>query len=247
MLEDKSISKKVCLIIGGNGKVGKSICKDMEAKGWLVISINRSKPQEEFSWISLVCDVTLEDYFEEQVQNIENKYGNIEVLINCGCVRPMKDFFNDPIEKWKDSILTNSLILFVPSRIVGKLMTSRKFGSIINVSSIYGMRGPKQNIYRNCDFETEPDYAYNKSAIIGFTKYIASYFASSGVRANTVVLGGVENMQDNNFKKYYNDRVPMGRMCIPSEIPGVFSFLAGKDSTYITGAVICVDGGWTAT
>ena len=87
------------LIIGGNGKVGKSICKDMEAKGWLVISINRSKPQEEFSWISLVCDVTLEDYFEEQVQNIENKYGNIEVLINCGCVRPMKDFFNDPIEK----------------------------------------------------------------------------------------------------------------------------------------------------
>ncbi len=247
MLEDKSMSKKVCLIIGGNGKVGKSICKDMEAKDWLVISINRTKPQEEFSWISLVCDVTLEDYFEEQVQNIENKYGNIEVLINCGCVRPMKDFFNDPIEKWKDSILTNSLILFVPSRIVGKLMISRKFGSIINVSSIYGMRGPKQNIYRNCDFETEPDYAYNKSAIIGFTKYIASYFASSGVRANTVVLGGVENMQDNNFKKYYNDRVPMGRMCIPSEIPGLFSFLAGKDSTYITGAVICVDGGWTAT
>ena len=126
-------------------------------------------------------------------------------------------------------------------------MTSRKFGSIINVSSIYGMRGPKQNIYRNCDFETEPDYAYNKSAIIGFTKYISSYFASSGVRANTVVLGGVENMQDNNFKKYYNDRVPMGRMCNPSEIPGVFSFLAGKDSTYITGAVICVDGGWTGT
>lgn len=247
MYEDKSLSKKVCLIIGGNGKVGKSICKDMEAKGWLVISINRSKPQEEFSWISLVCDVTLEDYFEEQVQNIENKYGNIEVLINCGCVRPMKDFFNDPIEKWKESILTNSLILFVPSRIVGKLMTSRKFGSIINVSSIYGMRGPKQNIYRNCDFETEPDYAYNKSAIIGFTKYISSYFASSGVRANTVVLGGVENMQDNNFKKYYNDRVPMGRMCNPSEIPGVFSFLAGKDSTYITGAVICVDGGWTGT
>ena len=247
MCEDKLHSKKVCLIIGGNGKVGKSICKDMEAKGWLVISINRSKPQEEFSWISLVCDVTLEDYFKAQVKNIENKYGNIEVLINCGCVRPMKDFFNDPIEKWKDSILTNSLILFVPSRIVGKLMTSRKFGSIINVSSIYGMRGPKQNIYRDCDFETEPDYAYNKSAIIGFTKYISSYFASSGVRANTVVLGGVENMQDNNFKKYYNDRVPLGRMCNPSEIPGVFSFLAGKDSTYITGAVICVDGGWTGT
>ena len=67
------------------------------------------------------------------------------------------------------------------------------------------------------------------------------------MRANTVVLGGVENMQDNNFKKYYNDRVPMGRMCNPSEIPGVFSFLAGKDSTYITGAVFCVDGGWTGT
>ena len=141
----------------------------------------------------------------------------------------------------------NSLSLFVPSRIISTRMAKRKNGSIINVSSIYGMRGPKQNIYRESDFDTEPDYAYNKSGAIGFSKYLASYMAEKKIRVNVVVLGGVENNQKENFKKYYNDRVPLGRMCLKNEIGGIFKFLASKEASYITGSVICVDGGWTAT
>ena len=109
------------------------------------------------------------------------------------------------------------------------------------------MRGPKMNIYRESNFETEPDYAYTKSGAIGFTKYLASYLAKNNIRVNAVVLGGIENNQQESFQKYYNDRVPMGRMCQKDEIGGIFNFLASKEASYITGSIICVDGGWTAT
>ena len=239
--------KGVCIIIGGNGIVGESICEVM-INDWEVISISRTKNnKKEKNWKEYSCDVTKEKDFERIVNKIENDIGNIEVLINCACIRPMKKSFEDSISKWEESILKNSLSLFIPSRIISSKMAQRENGSIINVSSIYGMRGPKQNIYIESDFETEPDYAYNKSGAIGFSKYLASYMAEKKIRVNVVVLGGIENNQKDNFKKYYNDRVPLGRMCLKNEIGGIFKFLASKEASYITGSVICVDGGWTAT
>ncbi len=250
--ERMKFTKKLgnCIVIGGKGVVGREICSTMRNHGWNVIIISRSSidPDEiNHDYIYKECDASLEVDFSVLIDELEYKYGPIDVLINCACVRPMKDFFHDSIDTFKDSITINSLSLFVPSKVVGIKMTQRKNGSIINVSSIYGMRGPKQNIYKDCDFETEPDYVYTKSGSIGLTKYLASYYADRDVRVNAVVLGGVENNQPEGFKKLYNDRVPMGRMCKTSEIGGVFAFLASNDSTYITGSVICVDGGWTAT
>lgn len=244
---DEIINRRVCLIIGGNGIVGQSICRSM-IRDWNVISLSRTINENiEKEWKEYCCDVTKEDKFEEIVNKIEKDHGEIEVLINCACIRPMTKSFEDSISKWEESILMNSLSLFVPSRIIASKMSNRKSGSIINVSSIYGMRGPKMNIYRESDFETEPDYAYTKSGAIGFSKYLASYLAERNIRVNIVVLGGVENNQSYNFKKYYNDRVPFGRMCLTKEIGGVFKFLASEEASYITGSVICVDGGWTAT
>ena len=237
----------ICIIIGGNGIVGKAICEAMH-NDWEVISISRTKNnKKENNWKEYICDVTKEKDFEDIINTIENNIGEIEVLINCASIRPMKKSFKDSISKWEESILMNSLSLFVPSRIISSRMAERKKGSIINVSSIYGMRGPKQNIYVESDFETEPDYAYNKSGAIGFSKYLASYMAEKQIRVNVVVLGGIENDQKENFKKYYNDRVPLGRMCLKNEIGGIFKFLASKEASYITGSIICVDGGWTAT
>jgi len=252
-LEIKKIMTKetrkqgICIIIGGNGIVGKAICEAMH-NDWEVISISRTKNnKKENNWKEYICDVTKEKDFEDIINTIENNIGEIEVLINCASIRPMKKSFKDSISKWEESILMNSLSLFVPSRIISSRMAQRKKGSIINVSSIYGMRGPKQNIYVESDFETEPDYAYNKSGAIGFSKYLASYMAEKQIRVNVVVLGGIENDQKENFKKYYNDRVPLGRMCLKNEIGGIFKFLASKEASYITGSIICVDGGWTAT
>ena len=240
-------NRGLCIVIGGNGIVGKAICKKM-SKEWNVISISRTPNKKiDNDWKEYICDVSKEDQFENTLNEIELNYGRVEVLINCACIRPMQKSFKDNISKWEQSILTNSLSLFVPSRIVSLKMSERRSGSIINVSSIYGMRGPKMNIYRESIFDTEPDYAYNKSGAIGFTKYLASYLAKHNVRVNVVVLGGVENNQPESFKKYYNDRVPMGRMCLKEEIGGVFNFLASKEASYITGSVICVDGGWTST
>ena len=239
--------KKVCLVIGGNGIVGKAICKSMMNE-WNVLSISRTPNKTiENKWGEYICDVSKEDEFESAVNNIERNYGQVEVLINCACIRPMKKSFKDSILNWEESILMNSLSLFVPSRIIASRMSKRGHGIITNVSSIYGMRGPKMNIYRESDFDTEPDYAYTKSGTIGFTKYLASYLAKDRVRVNAVVLGGIENNQPESFKKYYNDRVPLGRMCRKEEIGGIFKFLASQEASYITGSVICIDGGWTAT
>tara|TARA_Y100001968_G_scaffold280565_1_gene277196 strand:+ start:65340 stop:66083 length:744 start_codon:yes stop_codon:yes gene_type:complete len=243
-------NNRICLVIGGNGIVGHEICLSMKKNGWNVISLSRNKPSSErmINGINYFKgDATQENELNKIIEQIESSIGPIQSLINCACIRPMKNYFEDEIEKFEESIVANSLSLFVPARIIGIRMAKRNKGSIINVSSIYGMRGPKMNIYRESDFETEPDYAYTKSGSIGLTKYLASYFSQSGVRVNSVVLGGIENNQPENFKKFYNDRVPLGRMCNLSEIGGVFIFLSSNSASYITGSIICVDGGWTAT
>src|SRR3954471_5160893 len=129
---------------------------------------------------------------------------------------------------------------FLPCQVVGARMAAAGRGSIVNVSSVYGMLSPVQDLYefrrRGGETFTKPvAYSVSKSAILNLTRYLATYWAKSGVRVNTLTLAGVFNDQPAEFLDAYTKRVPLGRMADANECVGAIVFLASDASSYMTG------------
>ncbi|HEX4914790.1 MAG TPA: SDR family oxidoreductase, partial [Vicinamibacterales bacterium] len=128
----------------------------------------------------------------------------------------------------------------------------RSAGSIINVSSTYGVVSPDQSIYEykragGATYFKPVGYSVAKSGVLNFTRWLAEYGAPLGIRANTLVPGGVrEKDHAPEFVAEYEKRTPLGRMATETDYNGAVLFLASNASSYVTGATIVVDGGWTA-
>jgi NAD(P)-dependent dehydrogenase (short-subunit alcohol dehydrogenase family) len=128
---------------------------------------------------------------------------------------------------------------------IAEQMKKQKKGSIINLGSIYGVVGPDFSIYAGSNTTMPAAYAAIKGGIINFTRYLATYYAKDGIRVNAVCPGGIYDNQPAVFVKKYAEKTPMGRMGYPEEIAGPVIFLASESSSYITGHILMVDGGWT--
>ena len=140
---------------------------------------------------------------------------------------------------------------FLCCQVVGGAMAEAGRGSIVNVSSIYGMLSPVQELYdfrrRGGEAFFKPvAYSVSKSALYNLTRYLATYWARSGVRVNTLTLAGVWNDQPTEFVDAYTERMPLGRMANVEEVVGPIVFLASDASSYVTGANLVADGGWSA-
>jgi len=129
-------------------------------------------------------------------------------------------------------------------------MEKRGSGSIVNVASHYGMRGPDQRIYKdkngNQTFFKPIDYSVTKAGIFGFTRALAAYYRDTSIRVNSLSPGGAFNNHDDHFTEQYSARTILGRMAEPDEYRGAILFLCSDASSYMTGANLVVDGGWTA-
>jgi NAD(P)-dependent dehydrogenase (short-subunit alcohol dehydrogenase family) len=127
-------------------------------------------------------------------------------------------------------------------------MAAQGRGSIIQTASIYGILAPDKRIYEGSEYNgrainTPPVYSASKAGVVGLTRYLAAHWAEMGVRVNTLTPGGVETGQNDEFRRRYSARVPLGRMAQPNEMVGAVIFLASDASSYITGQNIIVDGG----
>jgi len=273
-LELFSLKNKIAIVTGALGLIGKNHCQALADAGASIVvcDLDEEKCISFASSLStksigVGVDITKKD----SVENLRDKslweFGKIDILVNNAAINDMfvpKDSFgenpqaaaeqsmfeNYPLEMWQKSIDVNVTGTFLCSQIIGSEMALNGKGSIINVASTYGLVGPDQSIYKKPDgtqsFYKSPAYPATKGAIVNFTRFLAAYWGSKGVRVNTLTPGGVENNQDEYFINNYSAKTPLGRMALPTDYKGAIIFLASDASSYMTGANLIVDGGWTA-
>ncbi len=144
----------------------------------------------------------------------------------------------------------NAAGLFLVSQVFGAAMAAKRRGSIINIGSLYASVSPDAHLYDQIPsdppFLKPPAYGASKAAVINLTKYLATHLAPHGVRVNALSPGGVLGGQDEEFKRKFCARVPLGRMATGDDLCGPLLFLASPASAYVTGINLKVDGGFTA-
>jgi NAD(P)-dependent dehydrogenase (short-subunit alcohol dehydrogenase family) len=209
--------------------------------------------------LAVQVDVTRPDSVAAMVETAKTHFDRVDGLINNAAIDPKFDrlranerrwdFESFPLEEWKQALDVNLTGTFLCTQAVIREMRARGTGAIVNISSTYGLVGPDQRLYATQDGEraTKPaSYSVTKSAMIGFTRYLAAYLAGTGIRVNTLSLGGVFANHDEGFVERYSSRTPLGRMAREDEYNSSVVFLLSDASSYMTGANLIVDGGWTA-
>ena len=267
-----SVEGRIVAITGGLGQLGRQFSLallergargailDFSAEGAELPS-NLQAYSDKNSLLVIPADVTKPDSLKKALSATIQTWGAAPYgLINNaaldsppnappGETGPFETF---PESSWNRVMDVNVKGVFLASQVFGAAMAEAGSGSIVNIGSTYGMVAPDQRIYEyKLPKEGKPffkpvAYSVSKSALVNFTKYLAVYWGKSGIRVNLMVLGGVFNYQDDEFLKGYCARVPMGRMANEDEYNGTVVYLMSEASSYMTGASITVDGGWTA-
>ena len=154
-----------------------------------------------------------------------------------------------PLDAWKQALDVNLTGMFLCCQAAVKPMLDQDHGVLINICSTYGLVGPDNRIYEK---PGQPQsykpvfYSVTKAGVLGLTHYLATYYAGKNIRSNALTPGGVYVNHDELFVKNYSARTVIGRMAHQDEMNGALLFLASEASSYMTGANLVVDGGWTA-
>ncbi len=195
-------------------------------------------------------DLGDEDSILKLRDEIYEKEGEVDILVNNSVLRTMKLSYKDTKETFAKSMEINATGLFLITRTFGDEMCKAGKGSIINIGSYMGMLGPDYSLYEDTNMNQNgapPDYFFHKGGMTNYTRYIASHYGRYGVRCNVLELGGFyDGSQHPLFVERYNKSTCLGRMANETDIMSSLIFLASDASAYITGAVIPVDGGYTA-
>jgi NAD(P)-dependent dehydrogenase (short-subunit alcohol dehydrogenase family) len=268
-----SINGKVILVTGAMGLIGKEISYSFLKQGAKVIlaDLNVSNASvilqelnalgiEEQNYTIVALDITDEASATNVVEKSVVAFGRLDVLINNAAIDAKFDkegtskvnqsrFENYPIELLRKSVEVNLTGTVIMTQAACRQMLKQGHGNIINVASTYSMVAPNQNLY---DFgqgtqNFKPiDYIASKSFIPNYTRYLATFYAGDNIRCNAIVPHGILNGHEEPFLVNFSKMSPLGRMCNREELNGPFTFLASDASSYMTGSVLMVDGGWTA-
>lgn len=255
---------KVAVVTGAAGQLGGEYVKALLAAGAAVAGLDidpdnpksRLKTLYQDNLMVLKTDITKKNELSVALQKIATRLGNPSILVNNAAIDAPPDaaavdtgpFETYPEESWDLMMKVNLKGVFLCCQVFGGHMAEHGGGSIINISSIYGMLSPDQRLYEYKDkpFFKPAAYSVSKSGVLNLTRYLATYWAGKNVRVNTLTLAGVFNDQDKRFLKKYNYKVPLGRMANASDYNGPVLFLASEASAYMTGANLVIDGGFSA-
>jgi len=273
MIQDKfNLDGRAAIVTGGAGLLGKEFAKTLAEAGASVVvadidgesaeAVAASLRDSGFQAMSFPLDVTRAASTRDLVAETLSRFGRLDILVNSAALDPKFDadaltkgitpgkFEDYPLDQWNAALNVNLTGMFlVTQACVAPMIAQGKRGSIINICSTYGLNGPDQRIYIKDGKRVAYKpvyYTVTKAGVLGFTKYLAAYYAETEIRVNALTPGGVYNDHDETFTRNYAAKTILGRMARKDEMNGALLFLASDASSYMTGANLVVDGGWTA-
>jgi NAD(P)-dependent dehydrogenase (short-subunit alcohol dehydrogenase family) len=242
------LSGRVAVVTGGLGQLGSVYVDGLRERGMEVAVWDVAADPS--------VDVTDRGSIETALERLD---GVPHLLVNNAAldsppdappeeVGPFETYPETSFDRVMDVNVKGTLLC---CQVVGAAMAREGRGSIVNISSVYGLLSPQQDVYEfrrrgGETFYKPVAYSVSKSAVLNLTRYLATYWAKDGVRVNTLTLAGVFDDQPAEFLDAYTSRVPLGRMADAQEALGAVVFLASDASSYMTGANLVVDGGWSA-
>jgi 2-deoxy-D-gluconate 3-dehydrogenase len=266
------LTGRVAVVTGGVGLLGAEFCRTLAEAGAAVavVDLNASAShgtadsltKSGYKTLAVPTDITKPESVNAMVEKIISTFGRIDILVNSAALNPKFDpdavkkgmapgaFEDYPLEQWNAALNVNLTGMFLVTQACVKPMVAQgKKGSVINICSTYGLNGPDQRIYikdgQRVAFKPVY-YTTTKAGVMGFTKYLAAYYAGTEIRVNALTPGGVFNNHEEYFVKNYSAKTILGRMARKDEMNGALLFLASDASSYMTGNNVVVDGGWTA-
>jgi NAD(P)-dependent dehydrogenase (short-subunit alcohol dehydrogenase family) len=270
--EKFDLTERVAVVTGGVGLLGAEFCRTLAEAGAAVavVDLNAAASQavadsltkDGYKALAVPTDITQPDSVNEGVEKVLSTFGRLDILVNSAALDPKFDpdavnkgitpgaFEDYPLDLWNSALNVNLTGMFLMTQACVKPMIEQdKKGSIVNICSTYGLNGPDQRIYvkegQRVAFKPVY-YTVTKAGVMGFTKYLAAYYAGTEIRVNALTPGGVFNNHEDYFVQNYSAKTILGRMAKKDEMNGALLFLASDASAYMTGNNVVVDGGWTA-
>ncbi len=246
---------KTAFVVGGSGLIGSEICNALAELGSKVIIIDKVKKNKNLYYKKNIffykMDISKVSKLEISYSKLIKKYGIPDIFINSSYPKT-KDWKNNSFNKIKYSSFNENLKIhlntfsWLAKLAADSMIKKKRGGTIIQLSSIYGIVGQNIEIYKGTKMSESMTYSVIKGGINNLTRQMASYYGKYNIRINSLCAGGVFDYQNKLFLRNYKKLVPLKRLAKTEEIASTVAFLSSDASSYITGTMIMVDGGWTA-
>ena len=242
-LSEFRLDGEVAVVTGGAAGLGLAVADAFRAVGARVAIFDPAARGDDGYTVDVADEAQVKAAFEQVVR----RHGRLDVLFNNAVGRAGTGLFEMTGADWEETMRVNSTGLFLASKHLSEPMREQRSGSIVNISSIYGMVGPDFSIYEGTPLQNPANYSFSKGGMINFTRYLAAALGPYGIRVNCLSPGGLQTpAMPERFVAQYSRRTLLGRLANEDDIKGPAIFLASDASCYITGANIPVDAGWTA-
>ena len=246
-----SLKDKVCIITGGEGFLGKQYAQAIKEAGGIPVSLD-SAEEPDFK-----VDITSEEAVKEAIEQILEKYGRIDVLINNAAMNPAvgskeseKQFVpvdEYPIDLWVKELEVNLTGMFICSKVVIPAMKKQGKGVIVNIASEVSEIAHDHRVYNEPGKYKSPAYVASKTGVVGLTRALAAQLGEYNIRVNALSPGGVENPKmPRDFVERFGSSNMLSRMAQADEYNGAILFLSSDASSFMTGHNLVIDGGKSA-
>lgn len=248
---------KIAVVTGGAGLYGYAISEALCEAGATVIVASRSDAvfqekcaglKERYPIVHERLDLMEEESITQFVQRVTGQYGRIDILVN-NAVTPFGGVLETTAaEQWERAMRGNGVAVLSLCQKVAQGMKERRSGVILNISSIWGQVAPDYQAYFDAEMPANPiAYSFLKGGINMLTKALCSYLSPYGIRVNAISPGGIADDTDaESYREVYRKKTPLGRWAQPDDIKGAVIYLCSDASSYVTGANLMIDGGYSA-
>lgn len=253
---------RVALVTGGGGHIGAAMCEALAELGSAIVALDMVEESSTevakkihntygVETLPLVVDLCDEESVRSVLGKVSGRFGRLDILVNCAALVGTSalqgwttPFLKQSAATWRLALELNLTVPFMLVQACTEALAASGHGSVINVSSTYGMVGPDMGMYENTTMGNPAAYAASKGGLLQLTRWLATVLAPD-IRVNAITPGGVERSQPEAFRERYVARTPLKRMATEEDFKGAVTYLASDLSAYVTGHNLVVDGGWT--